>query len=93
MKAQLCPVCNGSGEYRKIDEKEGEGEICHGCGGMGWIEVSDEPANEYPPYTLRTYPYDRPYPPYDFPGTATPWPWYPYPGTGTPMPPPSIIWC
>jgi hypothetical protein len=33
MKAQLCPVCNGSGKY---DNKE-----CHGCYGKGWVTVPE----------------------------------------------------
>ena len=47
MKAVLCPVCNGSGE---VDDYTMDGrelvtihkKLCHGCGGKGWVEVSDE---------------------------------------------------
>jgi len=45
MKAQICPVCNGSGKY--------EGKECHGCDGKGWVSVS----GDYPPYYPRPYIY------------------------------------
>lgn len=32
MKAELCPVCRGSGDYR--------GRKCHGCEGKGWVVLS-----------------------------------------------------
>ena len=32
-KADLCPVCEGSGEYI--------GEKCHGCQGKGWVNVPE----------------------------------------------------
>lgn len=45
MKAQTCPVCNGKG---KIKENQGsyttlpeQYNICHGCGGKGWLTVPD----------------------------------------------------
>jgi DnaJ-class molecular chaperone len=41
-RAELCPVCKGSGAY----ETRGEGrQPCHGCGGKGWVTVGVE----YPP--------------------------------------------
>ena len=40
MKAQICPVCRGSGKYK--DSKNVE-QICHGCNGKGWILVPDNP--------------------------------------------------
>ena len=30
-KADLCPVCEGSGEYN--------GKECHGCQGKGWVNI------------------------------------------------------
>lgn len=35
MKAEKCPVCNGSGQYEK--------RKCHGCRGYGWVTVPDAP--------------------------------------------------
>lgn len=55
MKAQLCPVCKGTGDYR--------GGKCHGCQGKGWVEVhegdNDYPCGpQYPWYPLYPYPYE-----------------------------------
>ncbi|MGP8056770.1 MAG: hypothetical protein ACLP9K_04120 [Nitrososphaerales archaeon] len=47
MHAELCVVCGGSGKV-KIPAPEGNtvkdlGENpCHGCGGLGWVQVGDE---------------------------------------------------
>lgn len=46
MKAQRCPVCRGSGVVRTETQTEGGGYVvatvpCHGCGGKGWVEVSE----------------------------------------------------
>lgn len=49
MKAQRCPVCDGTGKYKK--------KKCHGCNGRGWVEVRD-----YIPYWPNPYP--NPYVPY-----------------------------
>lgn len=57
-KAVLCPVCSGSGKY--------ESNVCHGCGGKGWVEVSDEHG-----YLIYPYPY-----PYPYPYLVYPEPWY-----------------
>jgi len=59
--SEICPVCCGSGRY--LDK------LCHGCGGKGWIEVSDDcypyypyPYPIYPPYTITwEYPKEDPY--------------------------------
>ena len=37
MRAQICPVCEGSGKYKK--------KKCHGCNGKGWVSV----VVDYPP--------------------------------------------
>lgn len=42
-KAQTCPVCLGKGKI-KADINEFStnvtgSEICHGCGGKGWVTV------------------------------------------------------
>lgn len=31
--AEKCPICYGTGKIKK--------KTCHGCGGKGWIEVSN----------------------------------------------------
>ena len=41
MKAVLCPVCNGKGTTKSIDPTETSEYKCHGCGGKGWVEVSE----------------------------------------------------
>ncbi len=48
--AEKCPVCNGRGKLPLDLEKgvHGTGElssysqICHGCGGKGWVVVPDD---------------------------------------------------
>lgn len=42
--AELCPVCKGSGKYKKYFTTFSTGAIytemtCHGCGGKGWVVV------------------------------------------------------
>jgi len=46
MKAEICPVCKGTGwASEQLTSQEG----CHGCGGKGpirgrgWVEVHEEP--------------------------------------------------
>ena len=55
MKAQICPVCNGSGKYRVVKYRNPYSPYpftssqieyynettCHGCNGKGWIIVPD----------------------------------------------------
>jgi len=54
--AELCPVCSGSGKYKK--------KKCHGCGGKGWIEVGRDMDFSIPPYPRPwPNPYDSPYDP------------------------------
>jgi len=47
MRAVLCPVCGGSGKYTEQPSGDSSGgptsQTCHGCGGRGWVEVSDGP--------------------------------------------------
>lgn len=43
-KADLCPVCNGSGiyinyKYSGTTIKWQSKTTCHGCGGKGWVVV------------------------------------------------------
>jgi len=46
MHAEICPVCQGSGN-QTIKELERNIEvICNGCTGKGWIEVSDDNTQE-----------------------------------------------
>lgn len=64
-KAVTCPVCFGTGKWRKaiVDSEE----TCHGCGGRGWVEVADDltPFTPYiPPYSPPYYPPYDPYPTY-----------------------------
>ena len=42
MKAQLCPVCHGSGKYT--------GDKCHGCNGKGWVQVPEDRLVVFPRY-------------------------------------------
>lgn len=54
--AQRCPVCLGRGW---IEENSGTTsgivrKVCHGCGGLGWIQVSDN-------FWYPIYPYYHPY--------------------------------
>lgn len=56
MKAQICPVCNGTGKYIVVKYRETHylypfstspiefysERICHGCNGKGWIAVSED---------------------------------------------------
>ena len=52
MKADLCPVCQGSGYkgYFGVTNRPFQGsgcyELCHGCGGQGWVAVPEG----LPPY-------------------------------------------
>lgn len=35
--AELCPVCQGHGKVAGF-------KTCHGCCGIGWVTVQDQPA-------------------------------------------------
>ena len=39
LRAQLCPVCEGSGVYFKNPWNPSIGKQCHGCDGKGWVKV------------------------------------------------------
>ena len=72
--AEICPVCQGTGEYPNPNK----GTLtCHGCEGDGWIEVNNDPIG------YRPQPYDCPEtPPWDppCPNDTNPYtPWYPWP--------------
>ena len=55
--AELCLVCDSYGSIERQKKKNGPyKEIkCHGCGGLGWIEVGDDvtqPVQQFPPLDL-----------------------------------------
>ncbi len=60
--AEVCPVCWGTGKARRFGATDltEEWVNCHGCGGKGWVEVSDNS-----PHYPRPYPQPEPAP--------TPW--------------------
>ncbi len=54
-KAVLCPVCCGSGKvvppigpYSTVVPQP---VTCHGCGGLGWVQVKDDNAFNSPSAT------------------------------------------
>lgn len=58
--AEICPVCGGRGRVTiNVNLTAPLEQLCHGCGGKGWIEVQDEQ-----PYWVGTKP--------DY-VTGTPW--------------------
>lgn len=62
MKAEKCPVCNGTGKYVPPQDPYCTAVVieqpCHGCNGKGWVEVNE--STIYPTY----YPPYSPLPPY-----------------------------
>jgi len=40
-KAVICPVCSDDGEAHNSPSPHLIFEKCNGCGGRGWVEVSD----------------------------------------------------
>ena len=38
-KAVICPVCNGTGKVPTASSAAVQ--ICHGCGGLGWVTISN----------------------------------------------------
>ena len=76
MKAAICPVCNGSGKYQTPKEAM-DGDIgvkCHGCQGLGWIEVH-ETIGIPVPYPVPSWPVT--------PQPLSPWYWPLQPPTVT----------
>ena len=54
-KAELCPVCGGTGKYREKPNGYSTSatsieRTCHGCGGKGWVEVGQYDYPYYPDY-------------------------------------------
>jgi hypothetical protein len=42
--AELCPVCAGRGQVFTMNPLyTGDTQVCHGCGGTGWVTVQDPP--------------------------------------------------
>lgn len=48
-KAQLCPVCRGTGKVMEpikgnfvVPNDDPPEVTCHGCGGTGWVTVGGE---------------------------------------------------
>lgn len=42
MHAEKCPLCGGNGNLEGMENNiGGTMPICIGCGGKGWVEVSD----------------------------------------------------
>lgn len=39
MKAEICPVYNGTG---KVRDEGGDKRTCHGCSGTGWVTVPED---------------------------------------------------
>jgi len=51
--AERCPVCGGRGKINTspLYSPFASEEICHGCGGKGWVVVPDEKVHYKPPET------------------------------------------
>ena len=50
--AELCPVCKGTGKYKDYTNCNYTSityieKTCHGCNGMGWVEVTDEYTSDW----------------------------------------------
>ena len=41
-KAVLCPICGGKGKIPNPDPTASVEITCRGCGGKGWVEVSNK---------------------------------------------------
>jgi len=58
MKPVICPVCNGSGQYKAVfpaDTCVARFRQCHGCDGKGWVEVHGDMPAHYEEF-LSSYP-------------------------------------
>jgi len=53
MKAEICPVCHGTGKYTPAHDPMmtavPESRTCHGCGGKGWVELREDMATPAQP--------------------------------------------
>ena len=72
MRADICPVCAGTGEYY-VGELDCEGKLigyreCHGCAGKGWVELHEKTCAVYPITLPELYPYKPP-------NSTAPYPW------------------
>lgn len=51
MKAVLCPVCCGSGKVmpptNSYSTAIAQPITCHGCGGVGWVQIGDDATTDY----------------------------------------------
>ena len=77
MHSEICPICSGKGKIKNSENTTYAEVTCHGCGGKGWIEISNGNLNIIPTPIYPSSPY-TPYVP-DIPGTARPyiiWPTY-----------------
>ena len=54
--AEKCPVCNGTGKISTGNSSTAGPveEVCHGCGGKGWVTVEDS-WGYYSPSTLTPF--------------------------------------
>ena len=70
--AERCPVCYGSGKYTPPANPNSSAvpqpQICHGCGGKGWVELNDYTT----PNPWVSPPYVPPYTSPNAPGTTSP---------------------
>ena len=51
--AEICPVCKGTGKYQENPFPPNSStatmkQLCHGCGGRGWVTVGTEYPTEHP---------------------------------------------
>ena len=57
-RAQLCPVCGGTGTIAEPLSSGTGDKTCHGCGGKGWVTVGlaeMPPAPQRMPYSPPTW--------------------------------------
>lgn len=58
MHSEICPICKGKGLIPEnypvpmFSDPSEKLKVCHGCGGLGWVEVNDS-------YWI--WPYTQPY--------------------------------
>jgi len=55
MKPYVCLICNGTGKVNPEEGTTSSAKVtCHGCGGRGWIEVSEDA----PSHVAPVFPYE-----------------------------------